>query len=119
MILVNIVVDLKPSDIDVAHRLPTKNRTTPSPIIVKFVYRNPCTQMLINRKKLKNTGIVIVEDLIRKKLRSLSQGKMACTSGNSLDKNGSVFIKGENGTVTTLDLFDSIDTVLDIANKGP
>ena len=115
----NIGVDLKPSDIDVAHRLPTKNRTGPSPIIVKFVYRNPCTQMLINRKKLKNTGIVIVEDLTRKNLGLFHRAKGHVRVETAWSKNGSVFIKGENGTVTTLDLFDSIDTVLDIANKGP
>lgn len=49
--------------IDVAHRVGKKKKDRPRAIIVRFHNRDDRMEVLRERKKLKNTGITIVDDL--------------------------------------------------------
>nr|KAG5693511.1 hypothetical protein BaRGS_006213 [Batillaria attramentaria] len=106
-----------PRDIDAIHRLGARKRRQqrrhpqgarddggsdsdsdaekrPRPIIIRFVSRK-CTQsVLTNRRKLKNSGVVIVEDLTQARYSLF----MRCREHDKVDdawtKNGKVFVRG-------------------------
>ena len=51
------------TDIEVAHRTGTPGGTKSRPVLVRFFDRKLPDQILANRRKIKNEGIVIGEDL--------------------------------------------------------
>ena len=85
-----IGIAISPGDIDRSHRLhrpgnaPERpqgsyanaaraSNTTPPPILVKFTSYKPKFQMMKHRRKLKGSGIVVIEDLTKKNAYLLSQ----------------------------------------------
>ena len=56
----SINIEVKPNDIEAAHRLPSKSDN--KPVIVRFVNRKFCERAFMNKKKLKN-NIYINENL--------------------------------------------------------
>lgn len=99
-------VDISLKDIDCSHRLPAKEPQH-KPIIVKFISRNIKTLIYNNKKKLKNTKIVIREDLTRRRAQLLKEAASRCGVNNVWTRNGNIKIKINskiNGINTKMDL---------------
>ena len=104
-----IGVDISPNDIDRSHRLPNRrsadhdsnesyanaaarnNSAPPPPIIVKFMSHKAKFQMMKNRRKLKGSGTVIVEDLTKKNVNLLAQTSRRPSVKASWTSDGRVF----------------------------
>lgn len=92
----NLEVKIANTDIDVCHRLPSRNNQI-KPIIVKFTRRTVKDQIYNAKRKLKGTRIVIREDLTRKRQDLVKMAAGIVGVRNVFTRNGSVFIKrGEN-----------------------
>ena len=59
---------LQVKDLDVAHALPAKKGT---PIIVKFLRRYQRNEIYAKKRSLKNSGLVIMESLTKRRLQLL------------------------------------------------
>ena len=97
-----IGVDIKPDSIDRSHRTPARisqdqsqsrntSHSRPPPIIVKFVSYQSKFQMFSNRRKLKGSGVVIVEDLSKKNLDLLKRTSRHPRVMNSWSIDGRIF----------------------------
>ena len=58
-------LNIKPTDIDISHRLGVASEGKPRPIIVRFLRREDRLKALRSRKNLKGSGISIHPDLTR------------------------------------------------------
>ena len=103
-----IGVDMKDTDISVAHRVKSKGKKG-NPIIVRFVRRESKIQMMMNKKKLKeqNKEIYIQEDLTQLRSRLLwtvkkdegteaawlRDGKIHCLLKNPCKQSNGIAIK--------------------------
>ncbi|KAI4466549.1 l1 transposable element-related [Holotrichia oblita] len=100
-------------DIDVAHRLKSKEGTT-RPIIVRFVCRSVKRKIFSNKSKLKGTRTIIKEDLtpfrisLLKKLSSCSPKQSYWTS------DGRIFSKMGNN----IHLINSFDDITNLWGTG-
>ncbi len=97
------------TDIEVAHRTGTPTGTKPRPILVRFFDRKLRDQILANRRKLKNKGTVIGEDLTfaNHKVYMAAVKHSACSSAGTV--NGKIFAKLTNGTKMKLDMHTDVD----------
>lgn len=103
-----IGITISAGDIDRSHRLhrpgntPERSQgsyanatrtgnTAPPPIIVKFTSYQPKFQMIKNRRKLKGSGIVVVEDLTRKNANLLFQTSRKANVKASWSLDGRVY----------------------------
>jgi len=89
-------VNVQTSDISISHRLPTRASDKPKPIIVRFARRDVRQQIFRSKKQLKNTKLMVVEQLTTKRLKLVTtanglvrEGKLAGTWTND----GKVVIK--------------------------
>ena len=97
------------TDIEVALRTGTPTGTKSRPILVRFFDRKLRDQILANRRKLKNKGIVIGEDLTfaSHKIYMAAVKHSACSSAWTV--NGKIFAKLTNGTKMKLDMHTDVD----------
>ena len=58
-------MNITKSDISIAHRLGRWEESKCQPIIAKFIKRTHKHEALVNRRKLKGTGIGLNEDLTK------------------------------------------------------
>ena len=104
-----ISVPLDLSDIDRSHRvgrkIPGKNR----PIIVKFVSYRKRREMFQAKRKLKNQGITIREDLTKARLELLQAAIQRFGLANTWTEDGAVIVKRENNRLR-------LQTLADLAN---
>ena len=96
------------TDMEVAHRTGTPTGTKSRPILVRFFDRK-LRDHYYNRRKLKNKGIVIGEDLTfaNHKVYMAAVKHSACSSAWTV--NGKIFAKLTNGTKMKLDMHTDVD----------
>ena len=89
---------VSPDEISACHPIPTKDKTRPQPIVIRFVNRKTKQRLLCSAKKLKGTSVFINEHLtsknarIAREARSLVKDKLL---NSCWTRNGNVFIKKE------------------------
>lgn len=89
-------VPITEMDIDCSHRLPARENNCP-PIIVKFCRRSIKNLVFRNKSKLKNSKIVVREDLTRRRMQLLNQAKSLLGSRNVWSFDGVILAKTNNG----------------------
>lgn len=85
-------VNICDSDIDTAHRLGVYQQGRPRPIICKFVQRRKKTEIIKERKKLKNTGVTIVEDLTKTNQQRLKDAYSLPCVERTWSSDGKLFV---------------------------
>lgn len=83
-------------DIDCSHRLPAKDGFCP-PLIVKFCRRSFKNMIYHNKSKLKNSKIVIREDLTRKRMQLFNKVKTLHGPKNVWTSDGAILVKTGSG----------------------
>lgn len=110
-------VQVKSENIEVAHRS-GKPGPKPRPILVRFFDRKDRDEVLRNRRKLKNKGYVIDEDLTFANYQ-LSKKAAAHTATMSVwSSNGKILARLKNGQVVKLDIHCNVDEVLTRTMRG-
>lgn len=96
-------VNIKTSDIDIAHRI-GKIKKGKQQIIVKFLSRRHAINILQHKKSLKGTGIFINEDLTAANLQALAclRKKLPDEIDSAWSRDGRVRYKNRMGNVHTL-----------------
>lgn len=105
--------DVTASDIEAAHRLNSQNSATAGgnagaaaqrpptrSIIVRFVSRKTRDSVLYNRRKLKNSGITMVEDLTKTNFQLYTKVKEDELCNKAWTKNGKVMMETKTGRVS-------------------
>ena len=98
-------VNIKKEDIDRSHRVGRKSTTKPRGIIVKLVSYRTRQEIMSKRRKLKNTGLSIHEELTKKNQKLLEETKNHSKTHNAWSKDGRIIalIDASNGgTITKL-----------------
>ncbi|KAK9678932.1 hypothetical protein QE152_g40423 [Popillia japonica] len=85
-------LDIPVSSMDCCHRLAGKEGQH-RPIIVKFISRNTKKVILNNKRKLKNTKIVIREDLTRRRAQLLRNAAARFGHRSVWSNDGNVMVK--------------------------
>lgn len=96
-IAVKIGVELSDTDIDRSHRVGRKSENKHRPIIVKFVSYRKRSEMYRNKKKLKNSGIVLREDLTQLRYKLLQDCITRFGLRNVWTVDGAIMVSTENG----------------------
>ena len=113
-------LDIKPSDISKIHRLDQLHRREgkPRPIILRFVAHYHKRDCIVNRRKLKGTGIVISEDLTQLNYVVLNRAyKHECIE-SVWSTEGKLFAKLKQGPRIRLFAYKNIDdTIADAVNN--
>lgn len=94
-------VKVKPEDLEASHRLGAKNpdKNSPRGVIVRFINRKLKESVIKNRRKLKNTGVVVVEDLTDMNYKLLQRVKADPLCENAWTINGKVTMKTKSGRI--------------------
>lgn len=94
-------LDIQEEGIEAAHRLGRRrtDSNTPRGIIVRFISRKVRDNVLYNRRKLKKTRTVIVEDLTPSNYQLLCKVKDDPICSQSWSKNGRITMKTNSGRV--------------------
>ena len=90
---------IKSEDIDRSHRLDkpkSSKNAKPRPIIVKFVRYNTCNRIYRNNKKLKGTGISVMESLTGKWISMLEKARQEYTFNNVWSEDGKIMFFDKN-----------------------
>lgn len=97
-------VKVSPDDIEAVHRLGRlqRDRNTPRGTIVRFVSRRIRDQILYNRRGLKGSGVVIVEDLTQTTQYLFHKVKEDAICEKAWTKNGKVMMKTKKGKVVSI-----------------
>jgi regulator of replication initiation timing len=92
---------VKAEDLEAAHRLGAKNpdKNTSRGVIVRFINRKQKENAIKNRRKLKNTGVVVVEDLTDVNYKLLQRVKSDPLCENAWTINGKVTMKTKSGRI--------------------
>lgn len=102
-------ISITTSDIDVAHRLKSKENGI-RPIIVRFLHRSTKKNIYNSKKKLKGSKVVIKEDLTSYRV-SLLKKLASCSPKTSYwTNNGKVFSKRDN-TVYPIQSLSDIEKI--------
>lgn len=104
-------VQVNPENIEAAHRS-GKPGTRPRPILVRFFDRKIRDEVLRNRKKLKNKGYVIDEDLTFANYQLLKKASAHTATMSVWSSNGKILAKLKNGRVIKLDIHDDVNGAL-------
>ena len=100
-------VKIAKTDIAAAHRLPSKNKDRPHPVIVRFVDKEVKFLVLKQRKKLKGTGKSITEDMTVGNIKLLNRAENSKVFQSVWFSNGRVHAIDSRGKHKLLELFDS------------
>lgn len=87
-----LMLKITTDDVDQIYRVGKKSANTTRPIIVKFTNVKTRNQVLKSRKMLKNTGIVMAEDLSRDRYFLLKEAVQKLGSRNVWTMNGTVYV---------------------------
>ena len=115
-------LDIKPSDISKIHRI---NQRFPKPgkarpIILRFVAHYHKRACILNRSKLKNTGIVIIEDLTQVNFGALNRAYNHELVDSAWSVEGKLFAKLKQGHIIRFRPFDNInDTIANSLKNAP
>ncbi|KAL8585490.1 hypothetical protein ACOMHN_066683 [Nucella lapillus] len=98
-------------DVEVAHRAGKPGGTRPRPILVRFFSRRKKGQVLAERRKLKNSGVSISEDLTKANYLLLSKANKHSSTLAAWSSNGKVRTKLKNGVTVDLGIDSDLDEV--------
>ena len=108
-----------PEDFDICHRVGRFVEGSNRAIIVKFIYRKSKILTIANRKKLKNSGITISEDLTHKNVKRLQDIKMLSYIEDVWSKDGRIFAKNSRNIVKEIKNNDTLSESLFAAAPMP
>ena len=96
-------VSIKKEDIDRSHRVGKKSTTKPRGIIVKLVSYRTRQEIIYCRKKLKDTGLSIHEELTKKNQTLVQDARKHTKTRNAWSKDGRIIalIDASNGGTMT------------------
>lgn len=104
-------------DIEVAHRTGQRSSTQARPILIRFFDRRKRDDILRNRRKLKNKGIVIGEDLTQKNYQLQKSAMNHSLTMSVWSMNGKIFAKVKNGRVVKLNIHSDLEETFKRAMK--
>ena len=110
------------ADIEAAHILPTSRQhpqEKPPNIIVQFSTRECRNEVLQRRRQLKNTGIVILEDLTTHNVKLMNEVKSNENIKNVWSTNGKIIGITKNGKKIRFELNDDVDRRIDAIVTDP
>ena len=96
--------NLQPWEVEVAHRTGRFQADGNRPIIVRLVSRKTRSGILINRKKLKGTKVVIAEDITHENLRLFRQVRDLDCVSQAWARDGRIFAKSRKDKVMEVKL---------------
>ena len=102
-------ITTRPADIEVAHRTGQKSSDKPRPILVRFVDRKKRDTVIANRRKLKNKGTVIDEDLTHANYQLSTRAYKHSATMSVWSSNGKVLARLKNGHVLRLTIHMDLD----------
>lgn len=105
----DVGVATSPSDIEVAHRTGQRSGQRNRPILVRFFDRKKRDNIMANKKKLKNKGVVVGEDLTAANYKLYTAAYKHSASLSTWTVNGKVFAKLKNGLTVNLTIHTNID----------
>ena len=95
--------------IDIAHRVGPYRPNSDRPVIVRFNSHNCAQTVLLHRRILKGSSLVITEDLTRINAARLRHVRDLDCVTNSWSKGGDIFVKNKYGFVTKVDKKENMD----------
>jgi len=113
--LVGVTITLQ--DIEVAHRS-GKPGSRPRPILVKFFDRKKRDEVLANRRKLKNKGYAIDEDLTVANYKLSKKAAEHSASMAVWSASGKILAKLKNGRIIKLTIHTNIDELFQKMMNG-
>ena len=111
-------LSIQTADIEAAHILPSnKARQTEDPpnIIVQFTKRDSRNEVIQRRRQLKDTGIVILEDLTVQNVQLMNRVKNHSKIKNSWSSNGKIFGVTYQDKKIHFQLYDDINEKINMA----
>ncbi|KAL8609857.1 hypothetical protein ACOMHN_020692 [Nucella lapillus] len=111
-------VTVRTDDIDIAHRAGKPGGSRPRPILARFCSRRLRSQVLADRKQLKQTGVSVGEDLTFANYRLLKRASDHSASLAAWSANGKILTKLKNGATVRVDINTNIDEEFAKAMKG-
>ena len=102
-------VKTSPEDIEVAHRTGKRSTEKPRPILVRFFDRKKRDTILANRRKLKNKGTVIDEDLTYANYQLSTKAYKHSATMAVWSHNGKILAKLKNSLVIKLNIHMDLD----------
>ena len=110
-------LDISPRDITKIHRLDRrlKNINKPRPIILRFISHVHKSACITNRKKFRNTGIVIIEDLTQTNYQVLNRAQNHDVVANTWSYEGKLYAKLKNGAKIRLYAYENTDDLIQAA----
>lgn len=105
----DVGIPTTPTDIEVAHRAGKRSSEKPRPILVRFFDRKKRDAILGNRRKLKNKGAVVDEDLTWANYRLSTAAYKHSATLSVWSTNGKVLAKLKNGLIVKLNIHMNLD----------
>ena len=99
-------------DIEVAHRTGKPGTGRARPIIVRFYSRQKKKSVLENRRKLKQTGVTVAEDLTKLNYNLLMKASKHSAALTAWSSNGNILVKAKNGNVVKIDIKTNLENTL-------
>ena len=104
--------DVSTNDVEIAHRTGKPGGPRPRPIIVRFFSRQKRRLVLTERKKLKNSGVTVTEDLTKTNYDLLRKAKEHSATLATWSSNGKILVKLKNARTIYLDMTCDVHAVL-------
>ena len=103
-------LSINPSDINKIHRLDRRINAgnNPRPIILRFFAHAHKREYILNRKKLKNTGIIIAEDLTQTNFQVINRAQNNENVSNAWSTEGKIFVKLRDRTKLRIHAYANI-----------
>nr|KAG5688004.1 hypothetical protein BaRGS_022945 [Batillaria attramentaria] len=105
------------AETDIDHRLGARQRDRHRSIIVKFVRREVKQEVVRQRRKLKQSGIVVTDDLTPRHQQLLRNMKEVVSRDNCWSAEGSVFVK-LGGQVKKVNIHSTQQEIRDQMGRG-
>lgn len=105
-------VKVEEQDVEMAHRIGRPGGGRPRAIIVRFHSRRLRGQVLAERRKLKQSGVSIGEDLTAQNYKLLKSATQHSAVMSAWSSHGKVIAKVKNGQIVKLDISMNIEEVL-------
>ena len=104
-------MNIKPEEIEVAHRVGKKNSGKNRPLLVKFVSRKTKSAVIRNRKLLKGSQpkVVIFEDLTKNVYQLHQHATNHLFTQDAWTSEGKIFVKDANGKVHLIQKIGDLD----------
>ncbi len=102
-------VPVTKADIEIAHRSGKPGGARPRPILARFLSRRLRSSVLASRRKLKQTGISIGEDLTSLNYKLLKKTQITTASLTAWSSNGKILAKLKNGQTVRIEVSTDID----------